>query len=136
MSSKSAALSTLSLSLVSVLLTACGSSGASTAAAPGGADQGAMSSDAVEMSFMDETPIEAAGATLYVQGLSCPACATNVDNQLKQVSGVTAIGVNLGDGTVQVGFDGIGGKTHPSRAALARAIHNSGFTLTRIEVGQ
>jgi copper chaperone CopZ len=94
-------------------------------------DASPTASDAVELSLMDETPIDATSATLHVEGLSCPACATNVDHQLKDLPGVRHVAVNLGDGTVNLSLGGAG---RPSRAELARAIHDSGFTLRRIDV--
>lgn len=89
-----------------------------------------LQGDGVELSLMDATPIEADRAVLYVEGLSCPACATNVDHQLMEVDGVRLVEVNLGDGTVTLS---LGGAKRPSRALLAQAIHDSGFTLRRIE---
>lgn len=120
------------LSAVAVALAGCGSTGGSRAAAgPGEPTSGAASGDVVDLALLDETPIAENSATLYVQGLSCPACATNVDHQLMDVPGVRLVRVNLGDGTVALS---LGGGQRPSRAALSRAIHDSGFTLTRIAV--
>lgn len=120
---------------VAGVLASCASSGA--AAGESGqhvhAGEAAAAGDAVDLALLDETPIAADKATLYVEGLSCPACATNVDHQLKDVQGVRFVEVDLGDGTVDLT---LGGSVRPSRATLARAIHDSGFTLRRIEVGQ
>lgn len=118
--------SLMTVALVSAGLLGCASNqqARGTGAAPG-------ASDSVDLSLMDESPIEATSATLHVEGLSCPACATNVDHQLKDLPGVRYVDVNLGDGTVSLS---LGGAERPSRAALARAIHDSGFTLRRIEV--
>lgn len=102
-----------------------------SAGATNGISTPAAEGDAASLALMDETPITADHATLRVEGLSCPACATNVDHQLKDVPGVRLVEVNLGDGTVALS---LGGASRPSRADLARAIHDSGFTLRAIEV--
>lgn len=69
------------------------------------------------------------GATLIVQGLSCPLCASSVDKQLATVDGVRAVRVNLQTGEIEVDFaDG----ARPTDAALARAVDDGGFTLVRI----
>lgn len=121
------------------VLASCASSGSGSGAAPSDAgvhvhaNGAADAAEAVDLAMLDETPIAADKATLYVEGLSCPACATNVDHQLKDVQGVRFVEVDLGDGTVDLT---LGGSVRPSRATLARAIHDSGFTLRRIEVGQ
>ncbi len=77
------------------------------------------------------TPIEEDSATLWVSGLSCPLCATNVDKQLVKVPGVRKVDVFLNDGRVVVGF---AKEPHPTREELTKAIKESGFTLNRIEV--
>jgi copper chaperone CopZ len=78
----------------------------------------------------DSTPITESTATLWVSGMSCPLCASNIDKQLTQVKGVSSVSVDLGSGRVVVQTPG---ETKPSRKELARAIRQSGFTLTRIE---
>jgi len=77
-----------------------------------------------------DLPIDAAAATLYVKGLSCPLCATNIDKQLARVAGVQTVHADLATGEVYVEFDA---KVRPSAAALSRAVVDSGFTLDRIE---
>lgn len=76
-------------------------------------------------------PIDAASATLTVYGMSCPKCATNIDRQLMDVEGVTSVKTGLREGHVVVAF---APDRRPSRAALADAITESGFTLVRIDV--
>jgi copper chaperone CopZ len=68
-------------------------------------------------------------ATLVVNGLSCPLCATNIDRQLLRVPGVTSATVDLGRGEVRLGLDGSG---QTSRHALDAAVDSSGFTLVEI----
>jgi copper chaperone CopZ len=70
-------------------------------------------------------------ATLWVKGMGCPQCANNVDLQLLKVKGVEKIFVDLGNGRV---LAKLSPAFTPSRDQLARAIHDSGFTLDRIEM--
>lgn len=70
-------------------------------------------------------------ATLYVLGMSCPQCANNIDKQLRKVSGVKSVTIDLGSGRVEAGLEP---KMPPTRDQLARAIEQSGFTLQRIEM--
>ena len=123
----------LAVPVLATALVGCSSSPSQPqlAGAAGGINAPAAEGDAASLALMDETPINADRATLRVEGLSCPACATNVDHQLKDVAGVRLVEVNLGDGTVALS---LGGASRPSRADLARAIHDSGFTLRAIDV--
>lgn len=75
-------------------------------------------------------PLDAPAATLWVNGLGCPLCATNIDAQLKRVKGIEQATVNLGAGTVAITMPG---KTRPSPQRLADAVADAGFTLVRIE---
>jgi len=81
--------------------------------------------------FRDESPITADSATLIVHGMSCPLCANNADKKLRDVPGVGNVAIDMGSGKVSVVFSG---KEHPSRAQLARAVKDAGFTLVRIDV--
>lgn len=74
-------------------------------------------------------PIASPTATLYVHGLSCPLCASNIDSVLGRVKGVDRTHVDLEKGVVHVGFKDV----HPSQADLWKAIDNAGFTLVRVE---
>lgn len=76
-------------------------------------------------------PIEGSRVTLFVQGLSCPLCATNIDKQLIRVPGVRTAQTDLSKGEIQVGLAAAG---RPSPAQLAKAVDESGFTLTGMEV--
>ncbi|MBN8645391.1 MAG: heavy-metal-associated domain-containing protein [Planctomycetes bacterium] len=70
-------------------------------------------------------------AIMYVNGMGCPLCATNIDKQLKRVPGVKDVKVDLGSGMVTVGL--LPGATHPSPARLGDAVEDAGFTLVKIE---
>ncbi len=75
------------------------------------------------------TPLPGSTATLAVQGLSCPLCASNVDKQLLRVAGVEKVDVDLGAGIVKVAFDPAAA---PSAATLRKAVEDSGYTLTAV----
>lgn len=64
--------------------------------------------------------------SMYVDGLSCPLCSHNVTLQLARIDGVRDVQVNLGTGEVRVGFEA---GSCPSAEALAKAVHDAGFTL-------
>ncbi|MEM1423284.1 MAG: heavy metal-associated domain-containing protein, partial [Planctomycetota bacterium] len=72
------------------------------------------------------TPIASDNATLRVNGMSCPKCANSIERQLASLAGVESVAIDLGAGTVAVGFGA--GVPHPSEAQLATAIDNTGFT--------
>lgn len=75
-------------------------------------------------------PLASTGAVLYVNGLGCPLCATNVDKQLARVKGVSTIETDLSHGLVTVGFVG---SVKPSAYQLGEAVADAGFTLVKIE---
>jgi copper chaperone CopZ len=77
----------------------------------------------------DDTAIDAPSATLVVHGLSCPLCAHNIDQQLMRVRGVDSVMTDLGEGEVYLG---LAESPKPTRAQLARAINEAGFTLVSI----
>ncbi len=70
-------------------------------------------------------------ATLYVQGMACPLCANNIDDQLMRIKGVEQVTVDLGTGKV---LAKLSPDNPPSQDELAAAIERSGFTLDRIEM--
>ena len=66
---------------------------------------------------------------LVVRGMSCPKCISNVDLQLKRIDGVVDPKVDMRNGVVAITVrDGAA----PSRAAVAAAIGDAGFTLAEI----
>lgn len=77
----------------------------------------------------DTAPIDSPTATLVVHGMGCPLCANNVDKQLLAVPGVQRVNIDLGNGEVKVHLAETG---RPTKAQLARAITESGFTLVSI----
>jgi copper chaperone CopZ len=92
--------------------------------------QSGPSSGATGAAMVDSAaPLTGASATLLVQGLSCPLCATNIDKTLMRVPGVQAVAVDLSRGEVRLT---LAPDTKPTRAQLAQAVRDSGFTLAEI----
>jgi copper chaperone CopZ len=70
-------------------------------------------------------------ARLVVHGLSCPLCATNVDEVLKEIDGVTAVAMDLGSGEATLTMKSGHAVT---RAKLTAAVKKAGFTLVEIKL--
>lgn len=66
---------------------------------------------------------------LVVRGMSCPKCISNVDLQLKRIDGVVDPKVDMKHGIVAIT---VRAGASPSRAAIASAISDAGFTLAEI----
>jgi len=96
----------------------------------GGCAGGASAGDSAAVARMDDTPVSGREVVLVVHGMSCPLCANNVNNTLRDVQGVTNVQVDMGTGRTRVTVDEAAGVTH---GQLASAVHKSGFTLHRIE---
>lgn len=129
MTTRSFSLSILGVSLLAITL-GCSSSQPARSQSH---HEAAEAAPAVEgASFKtDKRPIDASTAVLTVNGLGCPLCANNVDEKLSAVAGVRDVSVDLGTGTVTVA---LAETLRPSRADLARAVEDSGFTLTALTV--
>jgi copper chaperone CopZ len=61
--------------------------------------------------------------------MSCPKCISNVDLQLKRIDGVGEPKVDMKNGVVAIT---VREGAAPSRAAVASAIGDAGFTLVEI----
>lgn len=122
------ALALLVTFLAAPMLSGCASSSAGPTEEEGVVHQ-ATSEDTARLA--NREPIAESQAVLYVNGLGCPLCATNIDEQLKRMRGVTSAGVDLEHGTVTLGF--AQGTRHPSPYELKNAVADAGFTLVRIE---
>lgn len=116
MSEKRSGLATICAFGMVLALSACHSSAPHAAVSPTSEGQ--------------SSPIAAGSATLYVNGLGCPLCATNVDKQLKRVPGVDQARVDLGEGRILLKFSS---GTHPSEQQLVKAVTDAGFTFVRLE---
>jgi copper chaperone CopZ len=75
-------------------------------------------------------PLPGREAVLYVNGLGCPLCASNIDRQLERVPGVTGVKVDLSVGLVTLNLSGRG---NPSPLRLGEAVEDAGFTLVKVE---
>jgi copper chaperone CopZ len=75
-------------------------------------------------------PLTASAATLYVNGLGCPLCASNLDKQLVRIRGLHVENIDLSVGKVNVTFSG---DKRPAPFNLANAVEDAGFTLVKIE---
>jgi copper chaperone CopZ len=75
-------------------------------------------------------PLTGDTAVLYVNGLGCPLCATNIDKQLMRLPGVSGVQVDLSDGKVTLAM---GGKERPSPHQISEAVEDAGFTLVKVE---
>ncbi len=78
-------------------------------------------------------PVVADSAVIWVQGMSCPKCVTNVDLQIRRLPGVSNVAINMNAGTVAVTFDGINRPTHRE---LRGAVEDAGLSYLRAEYAQ
>ena len=79
---------------------------------------------------LSDAPIKGDSAVMYVEGLGCPMCATNIDLSIGDLAGVDSVKTSLKDGAVRVRFSG---PYRPSERDLAMAVHNSGFGVLKVE---
>lgn len=77
-----------------------------------------------------KTPLNANWVTLYVNGLGCPLCATNIDKQLERLPGIEWMYVDLGHGVVQMKL--AHGESKLSPMKLNDTVLDAGFTLVKI----
>jgi copper chaperone CopZ len=87
--------------------------------------------DADKAKAQSKAAVAADNAVLYVNGMGCPLCATNINMQLERVPGVKTVKVDLGSGIVTLGL--LKGAEHPSPHTLGEAVEDAGFTLVKIE---
>lgn len=74
-------------------------------------------------------PVDSGPLQLYMNGLSCPLCATSVDQQIDNLPGTSDVRVDLKSGVVRVWIEG---KERPSPKELAEAADRAGVTLVKI----
>lgn len=77
-----------------------------------------------------DKPLTGTSATLWVNGLGCPLCATGIDLQLARLPGVSNVKVDLSVGRVELV---LGPKAALSPARLSEAVEDAGFTLVKVE---
>ena len=80
--------------------------------------------------LMDKAAIKAKWVTLYVNGLGCPQCASNIDLTLTKVRGISWMYVDLGHGVVQIKLEG--DSARPSPFEFKNKVTDAGFTLVKI----
>lgn len=110
-----------------------GCDGTRCAGCPSPAGQAGSGGDggATELTSYSSEPIAGDQAVVFVDGMACPMCATNVDLKLRELPGVADARVNLELGSVVVDLEG---PMRPSSAQLAKAVDDSGFTLSKIVI--
>ena len=109
-------------SVLALGLVGCNEQQSASMQGQGSVDLAAMNDEA-----MPSGPV----ATMWVKGMACPFCATNLEGQLEKVKGVERITIDLGTGKVVMVLDPT---TPATKEAIAKAVDNSGFTLDRIEM--
>ena len=65
-------------------------------------------------------------ATIQANGLSCPLCASNIDEVIARMPGVKQVQVDLGAGLIRVGLDPAA--DWPTAQQLGDAVRDAGFT--------
>ena len=116
------------LFLAVATLTGCAGSGGGTAKQEENAFVHQV--DPAAAARLTETkPVASDNLRLYVNGMGCPQCVSNIDIQLGKLKGVKSTRVNLSNGTVDVELYN---KDHPSPAQISRAVSGD-FTLIKIE---
>lgn len=139
---RSAACVTLAgLLLASMTLSGCGSSGSAQTGA-GTTDPAKLVKPAEGIAhnvtqadlaaLHDNRPLVGDSAELWVNGMGCPQCVTNVDLELEDLPGVASTRVDLGSGKVYVTFTG---DKRPSPHQLEKAVGDAGNTLVKLVVG-
>ncbi|MGM8212685.1 copper chaperone CopZ [Virgibacillus sp. W0430] len=61
--------------------------------------------------------------TLHVKGMSCGHCVSAIKDELKQLNGISAVEVNLSDGTVDITCD----DTHITIEEIRTTIEDIGY---------
>ena len=65
---------------------------------------------------------------LYIQGMHCASCASNIEKSLKKVNGVKNVRVNV---IMKKGYAEIEDNT--SEGEIKNAIKKAGYTVTKME---
>ena len=123
-----AILGAFALAAAAPLVGGCATTGSSSASSSAST---AASTAASTMAIGDGT-LGPGRYDLVVRGMSCPKCISNVDLQLKRIDGVANPKVDMKHGVVSVT---VREGASPSRAEVARAIEDAGFTLVEIRAG-
>lgn len=76
-----------------------------------------------------DQPLPPGPIVMYMNGLSCPLCATNIDQQVEKLPGVSDVKVDLSTGKVKANLTG---PQTPSPKQLSTAADAAGVTLIKI----
>lgn len=133
----SAGVKIVSCSLVlASLLAPVGCAGGGSKDASGGSSEENAVVHQASRAEMDATrsraPIPEGATALYVNGLGCPQCASNVDVQLMRLPGVRKADVDLSTGVVTID---VKGEKRPSPYQVSERVKDAGFTLVKLESG-
>jgi copper chaperone CopZ len=78
------------------------------------------------------TPIAGEYAKMWVNGMGCPQCVTNIDLQLERQLGASDLKVDLKEGVVYARF----AKDRPTPDQISKATDDAGLTLAKMEVSK
>jgi copper chaperone CopZ len=120
----------LSVVAAAILLTGCAAGGGRTPGEPEGVTHQTTQAD-IDM-VKSTKPVQGEHAVLFINGMGCPQCVTNIDIQLAKLPGVSNPKVDLAKGTVSI--DLAPAMKLPSPHRFAEAAADAGLTLAKIEV--
>lgn len=118
----------LSSLILAVSLAGCASGGARVQTEEEGIRHNVTDKDLA--STRGSTPVPSADVVLWINGMGCPQCVTNVDLQLERIDGAKDIRVDLAAGKVYAKFTK---QPRPTPDRIAKAIDDAGLTLVKIE---
>ena len=75
------------------------------------------------------TPIAGEYAKLWINGMGCPQCVSNIDLQLERQLSASDVKVDLKDGIVYARF----AKSRPTPDQINQATEDAGLTLAKVE---
>lgn len=101
--------------------------------APGDENAVVHTATAEDLAFVKSTePVSGKRVVLFINGMGCPLCVTNVDRQLLRLDAVESVDVDLGLGTAVANLHE--GVVKPTPREFHRAVDNAGLTLVKMSV--
>jgi len=121
----------LACSISATLVVGLGACASSQSASSADTEQAVEYSATTEEAALvkSEQPLPPGPIVMYMNGLSCPLCATNIDQQVEKLPGVSDVKVDLSTGKVKANLSG---PSTPSPRQLANAADAAGVTLIKI----